>query len=154
MNTDFHVRRARPADAPVLARLRWAFKHEDHEGDASAEVHSLVQAEQWIRERLEGGRWLAWMVDSDGKACGHVFLHLVERVPEPYEDNSPLGYVTNFYVIPACRNRGCGAALLGALRQYAREVRTDTLIVWPSEGSVSLYRRSGFLPSTDLLEAR
>ncbi|MFF8381235.1 hypothetical protein ACF07V_34520 [Streptomyces sp. NPDC015661] len=36
-----------------------------------------------------------------------------------------------------------GAALLQALRRHAQGSGMEDLIVWPSEGSVSLYRRSG-----------
>ncbi|KIZ15794.1 GNAT family N-acetyltransferase [Streptomyces natalensis] len=154
MTTDFHVRQACAADAPVLARLRWAFKQEDHEGEVSTPVRSVQQAEQWIRERLDSGRWLAWVMEKGEEICGHVFLHLVERVPDPYEDNTPVGYVTNFYVVPPQRNRGFGSQLLEALRLHARSRGMDVLIVWPSDRSVPLYRRAGFEPSDQLLEAR
>ncbi|MFF5012127.1 GNAT family N-acetyltransferase [Streptomyces sp. NPDC001165] len=154
MRTDVHVREAGAADAPVLAGLRWAFKHEDREGDRSEPLRSVSHAEDWIRERLASKRWLAWIAESDGEICGHVFLHLVERTPEPYEDNTPIGYVTNFYVVPEHRNRGFGAALLEALRRHAQGSSMDVLIVWPSERSVPLYRRSGFQAPTELLEAR
>ncbi|MDT0347146.1 GNAT family N-acetyltransferase [Streptomyces litchfieldiae] len=154
MTTDTRVRQARVADAPALARLRWAFKQEDHEGEPPAPARSMDQAEQWIRERLGGGRWLAWVLEIGEELCGHVFLHLVERIPEPYEDNIPVGYVTNFYVVPSQRNRGFGTALLDALRLHARSRGMDVLIVWPSERSAPLYRRAGFHPSAELLEAR
>jgi GNAT superfamily N-acetyltransferase len=114
----------------------------------------VKRAEEWIRERLEGGRWLAWVGEEDGEVCGHVFLHLVERVPEPHEANTPVGYVTNFYVVPAWRNRGYGTALLAALRRHADAQGMSVLIVWPSERSAPLYRRAGFRPSEELLEAR
>ncbi|AOP51273.1 GNAT family N-acetyltransferase [Streptomyces lydicus] len=154
MTSDFHVRQACAADAPVLARLRWAFKQEDHEGDLSTPVRSVKQAEQWIRERLDSGRWLAWVVENGEEICGHVFLHLVERVPEPYEDATPIGYVTNFYVVPEYRNRGFGGALLAELKTRAQNTGMDVLIVWPSDRSVPLYRRAGFEASAELLEAR
>ncbi|MFF0463767.1 GNAT family N-acetyltransferase [Streptomyces mexicanus] len=154
MITDVDVREADAADAPVLARLRWAFKQEDHDGDLCEPVRPMKHAEDWIRDRLASERWLAWVAESDGEICGHVFLHLVERMPEPYEDNTPVGYVTNFYVVPEHRNRGIGAALLQALRRHAQRSGIDVLIVWPSEGSVPLYRRAGFRTPTELLEAR
>ncbi|POX38077.1 GNAT family N-acetyltransferase [Streptomyces sp. Ru73] len=154
LTTDVRVRRARTADVPELARLRWAFKEEDHDGAPPATARPVREAEEWIRERLAGGRWPAWVAECGGEVCGHVFLHLVERVPEPYEDNTPVGYVTNFYVVPSRRDRGLGTALLDALRLHARRAGTDVLIVWPSERSAPLYRRAGFRPSPELLEAR
>ena len=153
MITDVDVREADPADAPVLARLRWAFKQEE-KADRSDPVRPVSDAEDWIRERLASGRWRAWVVEDDGEVCGHVFLNVVERVPEPYEDNTPLGYVTNFYVAPEYRNGGFGTALLEALRRHARDSDMEVLIVWPSERSAPLYRRSGFGSPAELLEAR
>ncbi|MGP3989312.1 GNAT family N-acetyltransferase [Streptomyces sp. 3N207] len=61
-------------------------------------------------KRLDSGRWPAWGVESGEEICGHAFLHLVEKVPDPYEDNTPVGYVTNSYVVPSQRNRGFGTA--------------------------------------------
>jgi ribosomal protein S18 acetylase RimI-like enzyme len=76
----------------------------------------------------------------------------VEKVPAPGEQSDELGYVTNTYVTPAYRNQGLGRALLNALEHYARDQRMDTLIVWPSQRSVSLYRRAGFSSPAELLE--
>lgn len=61
MITHGHVREADAADAPVLAGLRWASKHEDHEGDLSEPARPVSHAEDWIRERLASKRWLAWV---------------------------------------------------------------------------------------------
>jgi GNAT superfamily N-acetyltransferase len=152
MSSHFTVRPARPADAGPLAALRWAFKHEDHAGRRPAPVGPPAEAVQWIRDRLDHGTWLAWVAESDGEVFGQVFLHLVEKVPEPYGDNAPLGYVTNFYVTPSRRNGGAGSALLTAVARYARSAPLDTLVVWPSERSEPLYRRHGFRPPEELLE--
>ncbi|MDX3539411.1 GNAT family N-acetyltransferase [Streptomyces sp. MB09-01] len=152
MTSDFIVRPARPADARTLAELRWAFKREDYEGHPPAPVRHLEEAECWIRDRLSSGHWLAWVAAAGGEICGHVFLCPVERMPEPYADNDPIGYVTNFFVTPSQRNKGAGSALLDALRQHARSAGLEGLIVWPSERSSPLYQRYGFQPPEELLE--
>ncbi|TVL89334.1 GNAT family N-acetyltransferase [Streptomyces sp. SAJ15] len=152
MTTDFIVRPARPADSRALAELRWTFKQEDHEGPLPAPARHLEEAEHWIRDRLGDGRWSAWVAETDGEIRGHVFLCLVERMPEPYEDNNPIGYVTNFFVMPSQRNKGAGSALLEALRRHSRGAGLEGLIVWPSERSTPLYQRFGFQPSEELLE--
>lgn len=152
MTTDFTVRPARPADAGRLAELRWRFKQEDHEGRPPTPARPLAEAERWIHDRLRDGYWLAWVVETGGEICGHVFLCLVERMPEPYEDNNPLGYVTNYFVLPSQRNKGAGSALLEALKRHSRSAGLEGLIVWPSERSTPLYRRLGFQPPDELLE--
>ncbi|WP_329625425.1 GNAT family N-acetyltransferase [Streptomyces sp. NBC_01255] len=152
MATDFLVRPARPSDARALAELRWTFKQEDYEGQPPVPARNLEGAELWIRDRLGDGRWSAWVAETGSEICGHVFLCPVERMPEPYADNNPVGYVTNFFVMPSRRNKGCGSALLEALKQHARSVGLEGLIVWPSERSTPLYQRSGFQPPEELLE--
>ncbi|MFJ7780626.1 GNAT family N-acetyltransferase [Streptomyces yangpuensis] len=154
MTTHVVVRPARPGDARILAQLRWAFKQEDHEEGrpAPAPARRPEEAEQWIRDRLGDGRWSAWVAENGGRICGHVFLCPVERMPEPYEDNHPVGHVTNFYVTPSLRNKGAGSALLEALVGYARSAGLEGLIVWPSERSSPLYQRLGFLRPEELLE--
>ncbi|MFB7588907.1 GNAT family N-acetyltransferase [Streptomyces sp. NPDC056169] len=152
MTTDAIVRPARPSDARVLAELRWTFKQEDDDGQPPTPARPVEEAERWIRDRLGDGRWSAWVAETDGEICGHVFLCLVERMPEPYADNNPFGYVTNFFVLPSQRNKGAGAALLEALKQHARSAGLEGLIVWPSERSTPLYQRSGFQPPEELLE--
>lgn len=152
MTTDFIVRPARPADAQVLAKLRWTFKQEDYEGQPPTPARPPEEGEHWIRDRLSNGQWLAWVAEMGGAICGHVFLCLVERMPDPYSDNTPIGYVTNFYITPSQRNRGAGSALLEALNQHCRSIGFDTLIVWPSERSSPLWQRSDFQPPGELLE--
>ncbi|MEU9862537.1 GNAT family N-acetyltransferase [Streptomyces sp. NPDC047971] len=152
MTMDLTVRSARPSDARALAAMRWTFRREDGEGQTPTPVPPLDEAERWIRERLDDGTWLAWVAETEGEIRGHVFLCLVERMPEPYADNKPVGYVTNFFVLPSHRNQGAGSALLEALKQYARTAGIEGLIVWPSERSAPLYRRSGFHPPEELLE--
>ncbi|MEU8785389.1 GNAT family N-acetyltransferase [Streptomyces sp. NPDC048637] len=135
-----------------MAELRWTFKQEDHEGRPAAPARPVEEAERWIRDRLSEGHWLAWVVETGGIIRGHVFLCQVERMPDPYSDNTPVGYVTNFYVTPSQRNKGAGSVLLGALKQHARSAGFDTLIVWPSERSSPLWQRSGFQLPEELLE--
>lgn len=135
------VRRATPADAAALARLRWELKAEDH---PDGEPSDIAVGERWIAERLAGETWLAWVAEEGGEVVAHVFLALVERVPDPFAPNHSLGYLTNFYTVPAWRGRGLGAALLRAAREYARTLPLETVVVWPSEASEALYRREGF----------
>jgi GNAT superfamily N-acetyltransferase len=154
VTTDCNVRRALPADAPSLAELRWAFKQEDENFDETPHDTGrfVQQAESWIRDRLIEGRWLAWVAETADMICGHVFLQLVERMPDPQGVDAPIGYVTNFYVTPGQRNRGIGTALLRALAEYAQTEAFNTLIVWPSERSAPLYQRADFHTPDELLE--
>lgn len=149
--TAFTVRKAQTTDATALAHLRWRFKQED-EPELSREEASFIRAcTEWMRIRL-AGTWTAWVVEADNDVQGHVFLNHVEKVPEPGGGAAALGYVTNFYVCPEYRNRGLGKALLEEVVRHGRQNQLDTLIVWPSERSASLYSRVGFGASEEALE--
>jgi GNAT superfamily N-acetyltransferase len=153
VTTDVGVRRALPADARCLAELRWAFKRED--GDVLEPVDRttfLEHTECWIADRLANGQWSAWVAEAEDVLSGHVFLQPVERLPDPRGITNPIGYVTNFYVTPSQRNRGVGTALLRALVDHARAAFFNTLIVWPSERSTTLYHRAGFRIPEELVE--
>ncbi|GAA3486876.1 GNAT family N-acetyltransferase [Streptomyces cremeus] len=152
MSKDFTVRPAKPADASRLAEMRWTFTQESHEGRPPAPARSVEEAERWIHDRLSDGRWLAWVAETENEICGHVFICPMEWMPEPYENNNPVGYVTNFFVLPSRRNNGVGAALLATLKEHARSARLECLIVWPSERSIPLYQRVGFQAPEELLE--
>lgn len=147
----FDIQLASSTDAAALAALRWQFKYEDHETTAP-QVSSVQDAESWLRRKIDSGHWLVWIAMSGGEICGHVFLNHVERVPEPFAVNNPLGYVTNFYVTPSHRNLGIGTALLNALHQYTEEHTLNTLIVWPSDRSAPVYKRAGYKTPGELLE--
>lgn len=138
---------------PELAQLRLDFKLEDRD-DAPPipDVDFVAALDVWLRERIANSSWLIWVAEVDGHIRGHVFLHLVEKVPGPYPCPTVWGYVTNFYVAPGCRSHGLGRRLLDALRDHARAERYDTLVVWPSQRSTPLYQRAGFAPSAELLE--
>ncbi|GIG64194.1 GNAT family N-acetyltransferase [Phytomonospora endophytica] len=146
------IRRAEPADAAALARLRWRFKAEDATPPNRPAAKDPATAERWIAERLARADWIAWVAEEDGEVVAHVFLAIVERVPDPYEPNEPLGYLTNFYTVPEHRGRGHGGRLLAAAREYAAARPLETVIVWPSERSEELYRREGFGTPELLLE--
>lgn len=54
------------------------------------------------------------------------------------------------YVRPSSRNRGVGAALLDTALAEARRRGYERVVLNPSERSVPLYRRAGFVPESGL----
>ena len=98
-----------------------------------------------MRERLAPGTpWRCFVAVRDGAIAGHVWITLVEKVPNPGGDEPERhAYLTNLYVRPSERG-GTGRALLEAALDWCRETRVDTVILWPSERSRTLYARHGF----------
>lgn len=105
----------------------------------------------FLERALRGDRWAIWVAEDAGEVVATVYVQLVERVPRP-NDQAPWGYVTAVYARADRRDRGIGTALLEAVVRWARSRRLEMLLVWPSERSISLYRRAGFDPSAEGLE--
>jgi GNAT superfamily N-acetyltransferase len=145
------VRRAGPEDVGELARLRWRFRTEEPEHDEPWESFARW-AVPFFRRALSGDRWAMWLAEAGGRAVGCACVQVVEVVPRPNRPQQRAwGYVTNVYVEPEHRG-GLGKALVGEAVRWAEDQGLETLLVWPSERSVSLYRRAGFAEPADLLE--
>jgi GNAT superfamily N-acetyltransferase len=138
------VRAARPADAAELARLRYEFRAAER---TAAEPYErfVERATVWMRRRLEDdASWRCFVATKDGALVGHVWVQLIEKVPNPGGDEAERhAYLTNLYVRPAARG-GTGGALLRSALDWCRRQAVDTVILWPTERSRSLYARYGF----------
>jgi GNAT superfamily N-acetyltransferase len=145
------VRAATTDDAAELARLRYEFRAAERPA-VESRAKFLERCTSWMRERLApGSAWHCLLAEKDGATVGHVWLEVVDKVPNP-GGNEPERhvYLTNLYVRPDARG-GPGSRLLEAALAWCRERRVDTVILWPSERSRTLYARYGFAPSTDIL---
>lgn len=150
MIAGLRIRCAVATDVGELARLRALMDIED------GVVEPAGFGEQFARwfER-HSHRFTIVVAQSGDRLVGTVWLERVERVPRPGEvDPAALGYVTFAFVESVYRNQGVGTAMLGRLRAAAVEEGCAVLIVWPSERSIPLYRRSGFASPSELLEQR
>ena len=146
------IRRAEPADAAALARLRYRFRSEL--GAAiEAEAIFVARATAWLAEHLATPSWLAWIAaDSTGAIGGHSFLQLVAKLPNPVVEAEQIGYITNVYVVPELRGQGLGSRLMQAALASCPASTTDSVILWPSPKSRGLYERLGFREPAHLLE--
>jgi ribosomal protein S18 acetylase RimI-like enzyme len=154
------VRRARPAEARALALLR----HEFRSGYATATETSAAfvrRCTRWMRRALgDRGRWRCWVAAArenpgrTGRAqerlVGHVWVQVIDKVPNPGDEAERHAYVTNLYVRPEFRG-GTGQRLLSAAMDWCRAGRIDSVILWPTDDSRSLYARNGFAVSDDLV---
>jgi GNAT superfamily N-acetyltransferase len=107
------------------------------------------------RFRSDSYPWRCRVLDDGNQLLGHVWVQLFEKVPNPINDEPELhAYVTNFYVVPEMRSRGLGKRLLNKALSWCRTQGTDTVILWATLGSRSLYRRCGLAESSDIFALR
>jgi len=103
-----------------------------------------------MRERLAAKEpWHCWVLEDGLTIVGNLWLELVEKLPNPGPEAERHAYITNVYAEEAARG-GAGRMLLDAALAWCRERGVDTVILWPSEKSRTLYQRAGFDVRNDL----
>jgi GNAT superfamily N-acetyltransferase len=145
------IRRAQPADLPVLATLRWDFRTD---GTRPVEKRAAFEARfcEQTGAALAAGTWLAWVAEADGLVVGHIYASRIAKLPNPVDEAESHLYVSNLYVRPEHRGRGIGQALLDTV--LAESGRIDATILWARPGTAGLYERRGFRFSPELMERR
>jgi len=154
MNThsDTEVRRATPADVPVLATLRFEFRSRSKTPVETA-AQFLPRCIEWMRRRIDDeSPWRVWVLTHNDTIVGNIWLELVEKLPNPNVEREMHAYVTNFFIRPEYRNTGAGSRLLEAVLDECKRAHVDSVFLWPSDRSRPLYERYGFTaPSTMLV---
>jgi GNAT superfamily N-acetyltransferase len=102
----------------------------------------------------DSSAWRCWVIDDGKQLLGHVCVQLVEKMPNPGNEPEAHAYVTNFYVAPEVRGQGLGKKLLIKAVSWCRARDTDSVFLWATCESKSLYRRCGFVEPVDVLEVR
>ena len=148
------IRLATTSDAPALARLRYEFRASIHE-PTEDEAAFAARCAKWMAERLvAGGPWRCWVFETGGKVAGQLWLQLIEKMPNPAEELELHGYITNVYVRPGARGSGIGEGLLKSALAFCRDQSVDSVLLWPTPRSRSLYARHGFAVQDDVMELR
>jgi ribosomal protein S18 acetylase RimI-like enzyme len=150
------IRLATLDDCPALAELRYRFRNET-EPATENKSQFVRRCNVWMRKRFRKtlSPWRCWVLDDGKQLLGHVCVQLLEKVPNPVKDEPEFhAYVTNFYVIPEMRSHGFGKSLLNKALSWCRVQGTDSIILWATLESRSLYRRCGFAEPADIFELR
>lgn len=148
------IRRAKPSDASVLARLRYEFRA-SHDLAIESEADFFTRCKVWMARRLKPGTsWRCWIAADGAEVIASVWLQLIEKLPNPVDEAETHGYISSLYVVPARRGAGIGSRLLEACLRECMDAEVDAVVLWPTPRSRRLYERHGFTVRDDLLERR
>ena len=89
---------------------------------------------------MNGDKRIGYLAMSDGIPCGIAAGFMDENHPASAQ-------VISMWVAPEYRRAGVGAALIGAIRAWARDRGVSTLqlmVTNRNEGAIEFYRRIGF----------
>lgn len=149
---DVGLRVATAADAPMLAKFRYAFRTRRIPAEEN-ETEFVERCNVWMEQRLrENSSWRCWVAEQDHTPVGHLWAQLMEKIPNPSTEPEFHAYLTNFYVRGDARDLGIGSSLLTAALEWCKACEVHAVILWPTERSRSLYLRHGFAVRPDLLE--
>ena len=147
-------RLAEPDDASALARLRYEFRA-SYEAATEPEANFLERCTRWMSDHLVAGHsWRCWVAEESTHLIGSVWLHLIEKLPNPVEEPECHGYISSLYVVPSRRNAGVGSCLLEGCIRVCIDEGVDAIVLWPTPDSRRLYERYDFAVRDDLLERR
>lgn len=152
MTASLSIRQAIPEDAPTLARLRWDDSTEDGPPATLPDAAFAAGFAEFVRAALASDQWVIWIAESDGRVVGHLYVQVVGMVLRPGRIARRWGYVAAVYVVPEARDKGIGARLLRRVIDWAEVEGLEFLLLWPTERSVPLYERAGFVRGSDVLE--
>ena len=145
------VRLATSADKTRLAELRYEFRAGRAETTESRDDF-LRRCTEWMERRLTGRTWRCWVAVRGQTIVGHLWLQLIEKIPNPIAEAEWHAYITNMYVQEAERG-GVGSALLREALDWCGTQDIDYVVLWPTTRSRTLYARGGF-EATDAVLAR
>lgn len=144
------IRLATPADAEALAHLRYALRSKPQDIESASTFAERCRA--WITDHLQHKFWRAWVWEEDGRIVGALWLQLIEKIPNPTAESELMAYITNVFVNEDSRGKGLGSSLLSVALEFCKRENIQTVILWPSEKSRTLYERHGFAVRDDVME--
>jgi len=150
------IRRARAADATILAAMRVASYRERHpEEDAATIERFAATCEAFFASELGAERsflraWIAWGTSGHDRPLGTATLSVTPTLPRP-GDRGPFldARVRNVYVEPFARRLGVARALMLDLMSDVADHHIRRLTLGSSAMGRPLYESLGFVAKGD-----
>jgi GNAT superfamily N-acetyltransferase len=143
------IREATWDDRAAVASMRRAWT-EEYAGRSVADDGFQERFDAWLEQ--EQDQRVTWLAEVGGEAVGMLNVLVFTRMPRPGRAGpSRWAYLANFWVRPDLRGSGLGTRLLETCTGWCDAAGMVRIVLSPTDGSVSLYARSGFEPATSLL---
>ncbi len=105
----------------------------------------------WVRTRLEDGRYFGVTAESEGQDIGHAGAMLIDWPPPPTTSSpSERGYIFNVHVEPDFRRRGIARTLIQRIEQMMRNRGVSLAALHASDAGRPLYLDLGWTPSKEM----
>lgn len=134
---------------PQLAHLLWLHASADEQGQQAVGAFAVDLSTWWEAHALSHHAFLA---REGGEGVGMAWLALVPRVPRPGTTARRWADLQSVFVLPQCRGRGIGSALVQAATAHALASGAATVTVQSGRRAVPVYERLGYASSPQLLQ--
>jgi len=124
--------------------------------DTAALDAMAVAVRPWLRQQMEAGKYLAWLVitESDSGELAHpsagLGLWLMDWPPHMIAPGVPRANILNVYTAPECRRLGLARQLMDVALAWCRDHGIRTVILHASTEGRTLYEGFGFRPTNEM----
>ncbi|HEX5324642.1 MAG TPA: GNAT family N-acetyltransferase [Capsulimonadaceae bacterium] len=153
MATEYHIRRATPADIPILAELRLDFLRETasfFKREVSAALEKATR--DYLSKAVPSGDFIAWLAEADGQVVATSGLVFFQRPPTPGSLSGLDAYVLNMYTLPDWRGKGIATALLKQIIEYVKTTPARRVSLRATDAGRAIYDKFGFRVSGDYMD--
>jgi len=149
--TDYTLREATLADAPVLARQRRLMF--DSIDALRADQGDLLEAAilRYIVQAMPAGTFRSWVVEHEGTVVAGGGLQLRTLRPRPgYVYGEPEGLIVSMWTDPEHRRHGLGRQVVEAILAWGRANGVTRFTLHASNDGRPLYELYGFRPTNEM----
>jgi RimJ/RimL family protein N-acetyltransferase len=139
-------------DISMLSEIRWEHEYEVESQFSITKEEFISECNSFLIKEMERGTWVYWIAEDEGNIIANIYVNRIRKVPKPQKLFAEIGYVTNVHTKKDYRNKGIGTELLKRVKQWAVDNNIELLFLWPSERSVSFYKREGFKLENEIME--
>jgi ribosomal protein S18 acetylase RimI-like enzyme len=104
----------------------------------------------WLRPRLDDGRYYGWLACCDGEVAAGLGMMTVDWPPHPLHIEPARGYILNVYTEPQHRRRGLARRLTDCALAEARRRGLRLLFLHATQEGGLVYRAAGFSASNEM----
>ncbi len=147
----FTIREATLEDIPTLIAHRHHM-YQDMGYENAAQLEALeTQFAQWLKDRLEDGRYHNWFaLAPNGDIAAGAGLWVVDWPPQMMDFSPFRGYVMNVYTEPAYRKRGLARHLIQTIATWCVQHNIHTVSLHASPDGRPVYEALGFGATNEL----
>jgi GNAT superfamily N-acetyltransferase len=138
-------------DAALIAQQRKQMFDDAGQAEGAGMGRMETNFVEWVRPRLEDGRYLGWLVEQDGVAIGGAGVWLMDFPPHWMDAEPVRAYLLNFYVAPEHRGKGWAKRLLDLTVAETKRHGVKVATLHASKFGKPIYEKNGFKGTNEMM---